>query len=105
MKINMNQVNYIIGTERPHINERMCFLANFELRKVDNYNYAIIGKAKFIVFVLLFIPCAILDLFDCAWNNGLKHYNLPNPIVYNNSCNINFEIGKRAEKVYQASTN
>ena len=49
----------------------------FQLSKLDGNVYYIEALVKLPLFILLFIPASIIDMFAYMWDSGLKNFQFP----------------------------
>jgi hypothetical protein len=57
------------------------FFINHYLYKENENTLVIKDKINLPVFVILFIPCVIIDFFYCMYDGGIKDFRLPERTV------------------------
>lgn len=77
-KIKYNDAAYILGYKGKHfIGKYFC---NWTLIKRDDNNIEIYGKIKMWLYILLFLPSCLFQIFYLMWDGGLKEFEIENRI-------------------------
>ena len=80
MRISYNDAAYILSYKKPHRLARIC--CTFEIVPTDYEGFRIQEYVKWPIFILAYIPAALLDFLACAWNGGVKYYTLPKRQIF-----------------------
>lgn len=89
MKIAANEYAFITNRKTA------SSLYNYELIKTS-WGYQTHAELKMWVYLLLFIPCAVLDFFSCLWDGGLKCYRLPEKPHITEDVTLSLELERAA---------
>lgn len=80
IKINYEEASYILNYNLPHNFER--FFCNHYLTRNNANSYTISCYVKWWFYILAFPITAIIHLFICLWDGGLKEFEFETRWVY-----------------------
>ena len=89
MKIAANEWAFITGRKNASP------LYNYKLIRTS-WGYQVYSELKIWVYLLLFIPCAVLDFFSCLWDGGLTCYRLPERPRITEDVTLSLELERAA---------
>lgn len=72
---------------------------NYYLKKKKDIFY-IIQRVNIIIYLIIFIPLNLLNLFYCLWNEGLKNFEFITPILTKQKIHATYSIYKDISNLY-----
>ena len=76
-KINIKYSDWAKICNYKKVHRRMWATCCFQLSKLDSDIYHVEALIRLPLFILLFIPASIIDMFAYMWDRGLKNFQFP----------------------------
>ncbi len=73
-KISYEELAILLGYKKNHMLEKIA--CDHYIEDHDGCSVNVISKVKMPVYILLFVPAHIIQMFLCMWDGGLKNFSI-----------------------------
>lgn len=105
MKITYDEYSYILSYQQKHTLQKLC--CTFQVTETNNEDhfksYIVESNIKWIIYIIIFIPAIIVEIFYSMWAYGLKDLSILQRNIHVYTFNKYDAAFERVEEVLDGS--